>query len=355
MCIRDRLTADARQTIPFKINLTYEGIQVYYSEDDTWLDYADKERTLVVSIGALEVFVKDQKDRPLEGATVVITDDIDTVESVTNPNGIFGFSGAVVGKEYTVIVRYGTAMEHQTVVAPGSVEFEVPAYDLVIRTVDGDGNPIKAGLTVNVSSIEKVFKASGEIALMQMPAGEIVITARYGRASQKNTFILDSDGTEEIEFDLDAPEISGERTEPADPGEVDVKVIAEVTDEGVGVEEVELIYVVNKGEEKVVEMTRSGGTYIANIPKQDAGKLVEYYVVATDKNGNKREGVLQSYLVRAGGVGDEPEEDEEEGFFGLDLGNLEGMLGNVVLLIAGGFVLLVVVVAAIVIIKRRSG
>jgi len=335
------ITADARQTIPFKINLTYQGTQVYYNEEDTWLDFANKPRTLVVQIGALEVVVKDQKGRPVAGAGLLISDGGSQTEAVTDENGVYSFAGGVAGREYTVTARYGASAGHGAASPPASLEIEVPAYDVVVRSVDDLGNRIEAGLTANVTALGKVFRGSGELALTQMPAGEMAVSARYGRARQEVSILVQRDKTEEIVFDLNPPAISDERTEPAQPGEEAVQVVAKVSDaKGVGVANVVLVYTVDGGQEQTVAMVPSGGSYVATIPRQPAGSLVEYYVVATDSNDNRNEGAVKTYEVRAAG------EARPDG--GAGGGGAGGWGITTDLMIIGGAVVALIILAVVV-------
>jgi len=353
--ITDEFTADARLYIPFKITLTYQGSQVYYNEEDTWQDFANKQRTLTVPIGALEIVVKDQKGRPLKGAEVLISDGQSQTEAVTNEYGVYSYAGGVSEIEYTVTVEYGTSAKHQTGSPPTSLEFELPAYDIVVRSVDDQGTRIEAGLTVEVPALGESFGASGEITLEQMPAGVIAVSARFGRATQETSVLVQGDAVEEIVFDLNPPVISEERTEPAQPGEGDVQIVAMVSDgAGVGVANVVLKYSVDKGAEQTVAMVPSGGSYIAAIPRQPAGSLVEYQVSATDENDNSKNGIRKSYVVLAG-AGISSSTDSGTGDADSGTG---GMAWLDQLLMGGGLIVLigvvVLVIIAVIVLKKRK-
>jgi hypothetical protein len=348
------ITADARPIqAPLVINLTYQGVQVFSYKEDTWLELFDKPKILTVPIGTLEVVVKDQKDRPIEGAEIFFTFGDSVASAVTDQNGVFNFAGAVAGTEYTITAKYGTSAENKIATPPARVEFTMTAYDVVVKAVDDNGNPIQAGLTVNVSSLDKKFTGNGEISLTQIPPGEIGVTAKYGRASQHISVLVKQDGIEKVVFDLNPPTIANERTEPDEPGQEDVQIVATISDgQGVGIANVVLAYSVDKESEQLIAMIPSGSSYVASIPREAAGSLVEYYVAATDKNGNRVEGVRKSYVVssKTGGTGTVNQSDGGGGItppLGPDY-----LSGNN-LLIAGGAVALIIFVAVMLFFMRK--
>ncbi|MDO8339711.1 MAG: hypothetical protein Q7T16_03575 [Candidatus Burarchaeum sp.] len=348
------ITADARPIqAPLVINLTYQGVQVFSYNKDTWLALFDRPKVLTVPIGALEVSVKDQKGAPIEGVELFFTFGESTASALTDSTGVFNFAGAVSGTEYMVTAKYGTTAENKVATPPARVEFTMPAYNIIVKAVDDNGLPIQAGLTVNVSSLGKKFTGNGEISLTQVPPGEIEVTAKYGRASQQISVLVKGDGTQNVVFDLNAPTISNERTEPAEPGAQEVQVVATVADgQGVGIANVVLAYSVDKEGEQLVAMIPTGAAYSASIPRQAAGSLVEYYVAATDKNGNRIEGLRKSYVVSTGTGGNGGSNQTTNGTGGSS-GGQNIMSGNN-LLLAGGAVVLVVFVAAMILFMRKK-
>ena len=345
------ITADARPVqAPLEINLTYQGAQVFNYKDDRWIELANRPKTLTVPIGALEVVVKDQKGRPIEGAELVFTAGSSVAQAFTDKNGIFNFAGAVTGTEYIVTAKHGTSAESRVGTPPAHLEFTLPAYDIVVKAVDDNGNPIQASLIVDVGAQGKKFTGNGELSLLQMPPGEIEVTAKYGRASQQISIVVKGDGTQNIVFDLNPPIISNERTEPAQPGMQEVQIVATVADgEGTGIANVVLAYSIDKDGEQLIAMIPSGASYVASIPRQPAGSLVEYYVAATDRNGNRAEGIRKSYIVSAStGTG-----GNQTGGGGTP-GGQDFLSGNNLLLAGGAVVLIVFVAAMLFYMKKRK-
>ncbi|VVC02511.1 Bacterial Ig-like domain (group 1) [Candidatus Burarchaeum australiense] len=346
------LTADARLYTPFKINLTYQGVQVFYYDEDSWLDFADKPRVLPVPIGALEVKAKDQKGRSIEGVQLFFASGGSQAEAVTDSKGMFNFAGAVSGAEYTITAKYGTTVQNKLATPPTSLQFTLPAYDVVLKATDEEGNLIQAGLIVNITDLGKSVIGNGELSLTQVPPGEIVVSAKYGRASQQTTLFVSKDATEQITFDLKAPAITNERTEPVEPGPEDVQVVATVSDgSGVGIANVVLTYSVNKATEQLVAMVPSGAAYVATIPRQPVGTTIEYYIAATDNNGNRNEGVKRSYTVVSKTPVTGGNQTGGNGGTGTDTG---GMFSSNNLLMIGAAVLVLVIIAALVMRRRKK-
>ena len=230
------------------------------------------------------------------------------------------------------------------------MDFTLPAYDIVVKAVDDNGNPIQASLIVDVGAQGKKFTGNGELSLLQMPPGEIEVTAKYGRASQQISIVVKGDGTQNIVFDLNPPIISNERTEPAQPGMQEVQIVATVADgEGTGIANVVLAYSIDKDGEQLIAMIPSGASYVASIPRQPAGSLVEYYVAATDRNGNRAEGIRKSYIVSSStGTG-----GNQTGGGGTP-GGQDFLSGNNLLLAGGAVVLIVFVAAMLFYMKKRK-
>jgi hypothetical protein len=345
------LTADAGQTIPFRINLTYQGLQVLYDESNTWLDYADKPATLTADIGALTIEVKDSKGRPVANVPVTATGPAGKVDGTTNLQGIMAFAGVQLGADYDVSAKYGDGEASAKGTAPATVELIVPAYDVVIRAVDDAGNKVDAGITVDITALGKKVTGSGEVSMTQLPQGSVQVSARYGTATVDRAIDIGKDGVEEILFDLNAPQIGAITIDPGQPGEQDVVVEAEISDaKGVGISSATLKYTVKGSEQQSVAMNFDGSKYSATIPKQKAKATVDYSIEAVDRNGNKAESQPASYVVKSGiaGKGKAPAGNstaqQENGGLGIPLGILP-IAGLVVLLGIIGFVIM----------KRRGG
>ncbi|MFA6035778.1 MAG: carboxypeptidase regulatory-like domain-containing protein [Candidatus Micrarchaeia archaeon] len=332
------ITADGRQTIPFEINLTYQGVQVLHDVSSSWLTYADRPATITVNVGSLTILVKDAKGNPIQGVSLAISGGRGgSTETVTNEKGEYAISAAEPGAEYTVVARYGNSEVERKMTPPATMELEMPAYDLTVRSVDDNGNRIEAGLTANITALDKKLIGSGELVLKQVPLGDVYIVARYGKAFVEKKVTVSKDATVDMVLDLNAPKVASVVTDPAQPGEAEVFVSASIDDgtNGVGIASVVLKYRVGGGEEKSIAMAKEGNVYNAAIPRQPAGAVVMYYVESTDKNGNGSQSEPASYIVKSGaGTGGSSNGQTEGGF-----GWLLPVIGVVGILAVVGFVL----------------
>ena len=105
----------------------------------------------------------------------------------------------------------------------------------------------------------------------------------------------------EISIDVVPPVIGVPSLSPTEPVEnMNVTVSVEVSDADSGVKNVTLWFRVNGGGWQLREMVpeEEGNVWRTEIPAQPAGTLVEYYIVAYDKAGNKAETSIYSYTVR---------------------------------------------------------
>jgi hypothetical protein len=331
------ITADGRQTIPFEINLTYQGVQVLHDVSSSWLTYADKPATIKVNVGSLTIRVKDSKGNPIQGVSLAISGGRGgSTETVTNEKGEYAISAAEPGVEYTVVARYGNSEVERKMKPPATMELSMPAYDLTVRSVDDMGNRIEAGLTANITTLGKKVIGSGELDLKQVPLGDVDVIARYGKAFVERKITVSQDATVDMVLDLNAPKVSSIVTDPPQPGVGEVLVSASVDDgtNGVGIASVVLKYRVGGGEEKAIAMAKEGNVYNAAIPGQPAGAVVTYYVESTDKNGNGSQSEPASYIVKSGaGSGGNGNVQKDNG-----LGWLLPAIGVVGILAVVGFI-----------------
>jgi len=98
--------------------------------------------------------------------------------------------------------------------------------------------------------------------------------------------------------DIEPPTIGTPTLSPAEPIEnLNVTVSVEVSESGSGVKNVTLWFRVNGGVWQFREMVFEEGVWRADIPAQPAGSIVEYYIEAYDKAGNKAKTDIYSYTV----------------------------------------------------------
>lgn len=99
------------------------------------------------------------------------------------------------------------------------------------------------------------------------------------------------------------PVISNVTSKPAYLQTTPITISATIVDDnpggtGAGVQSAVLFYSTDAGTTwNQLNMTASGDVYSAEIPGQDYGTTVYYYIVATDVNGNARESNLYNYII----------------------------------------------------------
>jgi len=330
------ITADARQTIPFKINLTYQGVLVLHDESSSWLTYADRPARVRVNVGALSILVKDQKGRPIPGVPLEISGGRGSTAGVfTDSKGAYAISGAEPGVEYTIVARYGNSEVTRKMSPPATMELEMPAYDVVVRSLDDKGGALAAGLSINITTLNRKVSGSGEIALGQIPMGDIYVTARFGKAFAEKKITVLKDSEESIILDLNAPQISSVVIDPPQPGEGEVTVSASVDDgaNGVGISNVVLKYSVDGGVEIAAAMSNQGTAYSAIIPRQPGGSVVTYYVEAADRNGNALQSDPGNYIVKYGAAAGGGKAES-----GVSLSGLLPVVGAIGIIAIAGFI-----------------
>jgi hypothetical protein len=98
--------------------------------------------------------------------------------------------------------------------------------------------------------------------------------------------------------------ISNVNYSPNEPqAEDDVTVTVSVSIDSSQISRVQLTYSLNGGAYRTLTMALSGSLYMATIPKQSTGTVVEFQVSVTDTEGNVTESGKISYTVGGGGGG----------------------------------------------------
>ena len=168
------------------------------------------------------------------------------------------------------------------------------------------------------------------------PDGEHIVKAvAYDLAGNK------AEESISVVVDNTPPMIGSVQHSPGEPSPgQEVAVTASVSDATSGLERVVLYYRVDDGEWQSLEMAQQDGAWVATIPGQSEGSVVEYYVEARDKAGNTAKSDKRSYTVKAsqqappggGGQGGWPSLPSE--LFGIPLDFIISMASLAVALIA---------------------
>ena len=109
-----------------------------------------------------------------------------------------------------------------------------------------------------------------------------------------------AEATRTVIIDNNPPEISSVKISPEEPVEgVAITITATITDIATGIERVMLYYRINYGSWLPVNMTSQDSTWRAVLPGQAEGSVIEFYIEAYDKAGNRAQTSTYTCTVKA--------------------------------------------------------
>jgi hypothetical protein len=224
--------------------------------------------------------------------------------------------------------KYGDVDE---TIFPGKVDrdefpnLRLPLYDLSLRVVDDNGNPLRATITVPGSAPVELG-ADGSFLIKHFPAESVTLSILYNNRNQATPLDIKSSQPMTIVFDLTPPRISAVNSTINATSGIG-RVRATVVDGGARpgqISSVYLRYSIDQKKWSRLPMYPAGAaTFEAFLPEQAPGTTVSYSIVASDKYANEQQSPVFSYVVpSANNGGISLPSAGSTNLFGLQLSNL---------------------------------
>lgn len=244
------------------------------------------ERTMVLPLYEVIFRVRDKNYRAIEGVTVVVDE---KYSKKTDKNGIaslfLGKGTHVASPQYQDIEE----LVNFTVNDDTRVDIMLTLYDLSVKVVDDNGNPLIA--QVHVGGQKQTSGSSGWANFTNITTPDVVVYSTYGRYKKSVSANLERSDVLLLAFDSTPPiieDVNVKYTESHLQINAVVRDIGEYAS-GFSSEQasVDLFYIGADNIQRSLPMYSIGyGVYESLISTQQGQKTIRYTIQATDSDGN---------------------------------------------------------------------
>lgn len=243
-------------------------------------------RTVNMPVYMITFWAKDSRYKPMQ-----ITLRVDNKYDLkTNADGI-GMIQLDTGRHTVspVFMDLQDRVEFEVKKDDAQINLTVGLYDLAIKTIDDEGNPVSA--QIYVGTVSKKSGADGWAIFNEVTKPEVVVKASYGRYKKTVEANLSQGNSTMVIFDAHPPKISNVMPQWENNN---LQVRAIISDEGEYASgmsganaTVDLFYIGADNVQKKLPMYAVGyNLYEGLIPMQAGMASVRYTIQATDADGN---------------------------------------------------------------------